>query len=101
MCHLQQGEAEIDLVLNEVLDHGVTEAELNKVKNQAESTLEFGEVEVMNRAMNLAFASLSGDPNLVNREAEIIQSVSREDIIRVAREMINEDNASVMYYKKK
>ncbi len=97
----EQGEEEVDRVLEDLLKDGVTAEELNKVKNQAESTLEFGEVEVMNRAMNLAFASLSGDPNLVNREAELIQAVTKEDLIRVAREMIREENASVMYYKMK
>jgi zinc protease len=97
----EQGEEEVDRVLAEILKEGVTTEELNKVKNQAESTLEFGEVEVMNRAMNLAFASLSGDPNLVNREAGLISKVTRDDLSRVAHEMIREENASVMYYKKK
>jgi zinc protease len=73
--------------------------ELEKVKNQAEATLEFGEVEVMSRATNLAFAALSGDPSLVNREAEMIRDVTHDDIVRVASEIVKESNASVLYYK--
>jgi zinc protease len=95
----EQAEAEIDRVVNEVLVTGPTDEELEKVKNQAEATLEFGEVEVMSRATNLAFAALSGDAALVNREAEMIRNVTHEDIIRVSREIIKEDNASVLYYK--
>ena len=53
----------------------------------------------MNRAMNLAFATLSGDPNLVNLESEKIQAVTTADIRRVAQEIFREENASVMYYK--
>ncbi|NOT75564.1 MAG: insulinase family protein [Cyclobacteriaceae bacterium] len=96
---LEKGEAEVDALIQEVLMHGVTPEELMKVKNQAESILAFDEIEVMNRAMNLAFAALSGDPNLVNKEAENIQSVTLEDIKRVAKEIFKEENASVMYYK--
>ena len=65
----------------------------------AESTIEFGEVEVMNRAMNLAFAKLSGDANLVNEEIGMIERVSLTDIQRVARQIILEENSCTLYYK--
>lgn len=96
---LEKGEAEVDAILLDVVENGITEEELTKVKNQAESMLAFDEVEVMNRAMNLAFAALSGDPNLVNLEAAKIDAVTIQDIKRVAREIFKEENSSVMYYK--
>jgi zinc protease len=95
---LKTAEAEVDALVNDIIEHGVEEEELEKVKNQAYSTLEFGEVEVMNRAMNLAFAKLSGDASLVNYEAERIREVSISDIQRVAGQVLREQNASVMYY---
>jgi zinc protease len=85
--------------VNEILVTGPTDEELEKVKNQAEATLEFGEVEVMSRATNLAFAALSGDASLVNQEAEMIRDVTHDDILRVSREIIKEENSSVLYYK--
>lgn len=96
---LEEAEQEVDELLGEVVAKGVTEEELEKVKNQALATLEFDEVEVMNRAMNLAFASLSGDAGLVNQEAEKIMAVTTADIKRVAQQMLREENASVMYYR--
>ena len=96
---LEQAEEEVDKVLRNIVENEVDEDELEKVKNQAESMLEFDEVEVMNRAMNLAFASLSGDPNLVNLEAQKIRSVTTEDIKRVAGEVFKEERSNVMYYK--
>jgi zinc protease len=96
---LKHAEKAVDEVIGEFISRGVKDEELEKVKNQAFSTLEFGEVEVMNRAMNLAFAKLSGDANYVNEEGKMIQSVSREDVMRVAREVLREDNASVLYYR--
>jgi zinc protease len=95
---LKEAEKEVDAILAQVVLEGVTTEELEKVKNQAEASLKFGEVEVMNRAMNLAFASLSGDANLVNREAEIMEGISLADMKRVAGSILREENASVMYY---
>lgn len=86
-------------VLDELIQNGPSEEELTKVKNQAEATIEFGETEVMNRAMNLAFARLSGDANLVNREIELVDSVTSSDIQRVGKMIVREENSSVLYYK--
>jgi zinc protease len=97
----EDAEHEINEIVDDVIRNGVSEAELEKVKNQAESTLEFGEIEVMNRAMNLAFAKLSGDANLVNEEGDRIDAVTREDIQRVAGSILQESNSSVMYYHAK
>ncbi|MCA6379987.1 MAG: insulinase family protein [Cytophagales bacterium] len=95
---LVEAEKEIDQVLQQVVAESVTTAELEKVKNQAEASLQFGEVEVLNRAMNLAFASLSGDPGLVNREAQLMERISAADLQRVASSILREENASVLYY---
>ncbi len=94
-----QAEGEIDRVVKELLESGPTAEELEKVKNQAEATLEFGEVELMNRATNLAFAALSGDPELVNRESEMIRQVTANDIVRVSRDVMRDENSSVLYYR--
>lgn len=98
---LSDAEAEVNAVINEVVANGTTEEELEKVKNQAYSTIEFGEVEVMNRAMNLAFAKLSGDAGMVNREGSDIQAVTLADIKRVAQQTLREENSNVMYYHAK
>ena len=96
---LDEAEKHLDEVVSKLLADGPSDEELEKVKNQAESSLEFGEVEVMNRAMNLAFGTLSGDPEFVNKESERIAAVTREDIRRQAREILQDRNANVMYYE--
>jgi len=80
------------------LNAGPKPDELQKVKNQAQTTLEFEKVEVINRAMNLAFAALSGDADLVNQESKKIEAVSSEDIMKAATEILDEKNSSVLYY---
>lgn len=98
---LKDAEAEVDEVLQQVVKDGITSQELEKVKNQAEASLKFGEVEVLNRAMNLAFASLSGNADLVNQEAAMMEKISLDDMQRVAKAILREENSSVMYYQAK
>ena len=96
---ISDAEHEVDEILDGIMKRGVTEAELQKVKNQAVSTIEFGEVEVINRAMNLAFAALSGDADLANQEEDKILAVTMDDVHRGANRLFKENNGSVMYYK--
>lgn len=96
---LEKAEAEVDDLLSKFVREGARPEELEKVKNQAEATLEFDKVEVMNRAMNLAFADLSGDADLVNKEGDKIKKVSLTDIKRVAEDILQEKNSSVMFYR--
>ncbi|MCZ8023574.1 MAG: pitrilysin family protein [Cyclobacteriaceae bacterium] len=95
----EQGEREVHNVL-EKLKQEIKEEELTKVKNQAQSSHVFGEIEVMNRAMNLAFASLSGDAGLVNKEADLIASVTKEELVSAAKSILREENCNVLYYLK-
>lgn len=96
---LEDAEREINKILEDVVHHGVTEEELEKVKNQAIATVEFGEVEVINRAMALAFAALSGNANLVNTEKEELSAVTVRDIHEAARVILREENSSVLFYR--
>lgn len=96
---LEKAEEEVNTIMNRLIQEGIKEEELEKVKNQATATLAFGEVEVMNRAMNLAFAKLSGNANLVNQEATKLERVTAQDIQRVASTILKESNASVLYYE--
>ncbi len=95
---LEAAEEEINDVIKVLVNEGPGKSELQKVKNQAQTTQEFEQVEVINRAMNLAFATLSGSTDLVNTEAKKIETVTREEVIRVSREIFDEKNSSVLYY---
>lgn len=96
---LTDAETNVDQVIQELVQKGPDAEELLKVKNQALTTLEFEKVEVLNRAMNLAFAALSGNIERINQEPDKIESVSREDILRVGAEVLRESNSSTLYYQ--
>jgi zinc protease len=97
---LEEADAAVESLLQEFIDQPVPEEELAKVKNQAEATLAFSEVELLNRAMNLAFAANVGDPDLVNKESELIQAVTADDVQKIARQILRKDNCSTLYYRR-
>jgi zinc protease len=96
---LIQAEEEVDAVLQQLKREGPTADELIKIKNQAASAHAFGNVEVINRAMNLAQSAWLGNPDLVNTELALINQVTREDVMRVTNTVWQEENASVLYYE--
>jgi zinc protease len=96
---IEEGDAAIQDVLNDFLKNPISEEELAKVKNQAESTLVFSEVELLNRAMNLAFAANAGNVEYANQESAKIQAVTRDGLMNQARTILTKENCSTMYYR--
>lgn len=96
---LETAEAAIWRVIAELKADGVAERELQKIKNKAEANLTFSELNVLNKAINLAFYELLGDAALINEEILQYQRVDAAAIQRVAREVLTEENCSQLYYR--
>ena len=96
---LEEADKAITAEIEAIVKEGVTVSELEKVKNQAISSVAFGEMELLNRAMHLAFAANLGDPNLANKEIESINAVTAESVIQAAKEILRPENCSTLYYK--
>ncbi len=96
---LERAENAIQEIVSEIMEKGIPEAELNKVKNQAESSQVFSEVELLNRAMNLAFYANMGDAEAVNRETEYIAAITPESIHAMAQNVLKSENSSTLLYK--
>ncbi|GAB3929102.1 M16 family metallopeptidase [Larkinella terrae] len=96
---LEEADAAIESVLNEVISQTMSEDELAKVKNQAEASLVFSEVELLNRAMNLAYAANAGNADWVNQETERIQAITPDDIQRTASQLLRKENRSTLFYR--
>lgn len=96
---LEQAEEDVDKIVSSLVKEGIESVELEKMRNQAETMIELDEVEVMNRAMNLAFASLSGNTDRVNTERELMNNITKEDIHRIAREILRDENSCTLYYR--
>ncbi len=97
---IEDGEKAVDEIIEELLSESVPEQELSKVKNQAESTMAFDEVELLNKAMNLATYTLLGDTELINREADKVAAVTPGDIDAVRHKILRKENSNTLYYHK-
>ena len=95
---MEDAEKAIEEELNHIIDNGVDAIELEKVKNRVESQIEFAEMEVLHKAMSLAYAELLGDANLVNTEKSLYQKVSAAEIQNEAKNILRKENCSTLYY---
>jgi predicted Zn-dependent peptidase len=96
---LEEADTAIEELIAELVNNKVDESELQKVKNQSESTLAFAEVELLNRAMNLAFAANAGNAEWCNQDAEKIAAVTPESLQIMAKHILRKENSSTMYYR--
>lgn len=73
--------------------------EMEKVKNRYESTSVFSNTNILNKAMNLAFYELLGNPGLINTEVDEYRKVTREMVKEATERYFNPLNCSTLYYK--
>ena len=97
---LEAAEKALDAALEQFVNSGIQEADLQRVKNQAESSLVFGEVEVLNRAMNLAMAANAGNVDFVNMEADQIAAVPLADLQFWADKLFVRGKKNTLLYRK-
>ncbi len=95
---MKVAEAAINAELEKLQQEGITEAELEKVKNKTESAMAFEDMSVMNRAASIAMYELLGDANLINTELSKYQAVTANQILEESRIIFKENNCSTMYY---
>ena len=93
----EEVENEINAIIKGVQED-VTLAEIEKVKNQSEASMIFERIEVLERCISLAYADILEDVDLVNKELDLILDVTKEQILEQAKEILREENASVLYY---
>jgi zinc protease len=90
-------EALLDEELQKLLADGVTEAELTRAKNQQRAGFIRGLQTAMGRAETLQqYALYHGDPAVVRTDLDRYQAVTRDDVLRVARQYLRPDNRAVV-----
>lgn len=95
---LEQAEAAIWKELSKIRSSPITEMELQKWKNKAESSLVFSELTAMSKALNLAYFEALGDADRINYEAGLYNQLTAADIQQCANAFLCESNCSVLHY---
>jgi zinc protease len=73
--------------------------EMEKVKNKFESSTVFSNTSILNKAINLSFYELLGNPELINQEVDAYRMVSQKMVIEAARRYFIPSNCCTLYYK--
>ncbi len=73
--------------------------ELQKLKNKMESSLLFSEMNILNKAINLAFFELIDNVDMINQEAAAYQKINVQEIQDVACKLLTKENCSTLYYE--
>jgi zinc protease len=96
--NMEEAEKAIDEQISLITANKIEDRELTKVKNRLESQIIFSEIEVLHKAMNLAYYELLGDANLINEEVNHYLKINATDIYEHANELFTSENSSVLYY---
>jgi zinc protease len=90
-------ESLLDEEIQKLLRDGVTEAELQRAKNQQRAGLIRGLQTAMGRAETLQrYALYNGDPNALHEDIRRFDAVTRDDVLRVARQYLRPENRAVV-----
>ena len=98
---MQQAEKAIDTEIEKLKTNMVSDSELRKVKNKVISAHMFSELNVLNKAMNLATSELIGDANLVNKQIDFYEAVIKDEIQTIAQGVFRKENSNTLYYHAK
>lgn len=79
-------------------DELVEPYELSKIKNKIISLLQYSELSILNKAINLSHFELLGNAAWINNQAEMYEKITPEDIQRVSNEYFTEQNCNSLVY---
>jgi zinc protease len=88
-------EREIDAVLEKVKSELISERDLQKAKNQIESTFIFAQDSIFGQAMKIGSYEAVGGWRWMDSYLDGIRKVTREDIRRVAKQYLDRDRRTV------
>lgn len=87
---------ELDILCNEYIE----DRELTKLKNKMEIQKLTSEIDIIERAMVLAYYEMLGDASKVNTDFKKYLAVTKEMIQKTAKQLFAPNNRSVIRYKK-
>jgi zinc protease len=88
-------EREIDGLLEKIKSELISERELQKAKNQIESSYIYAQDSIFGQAMKIGYYEAAAGWRMMDAYLDGIQRVSREDIRRVARQYLDRDRRTV------
>lgn len=92
-------ETEVDKLIKQVQDQGVSDQDFAKLQNIMENNLVSGNSSMAGIAQNLAESHvIFGDTEYINKEMEMYSKVTKADLQRVAKKYLDLNGRVVLYY---
>jgi len=98
---ITEAEENVRMVVDELKSGIISDEEMEKVKNRFESSHVISNTSILNKAMNISYYELLGNPGLINLEVERYRAVSREMVRDAAIKYLNNNNSSTLHYLSK
>jgi predicted Zn-dependent peptidase len=95
---IKVAEKAIEDEIKKLQQEGISDTELEKVKNKTESAMAFEDMSLMNRASSIAMYENLGDADLINTELSKYHAVTAEEISAQTHLIFNENNCNTLYY---
>lgn len=95
---IEEADKAVEECLQQVVAEKISDEELTKVHNKIESYLAFGETNILNRVMNLAYFEMLGNAAAVNDEIKKYTSVTADDIQKVAADIFRKEKSNTLKY---
>ena len=95
---LQEADNMVNEVINGLLNPKDIGEEMEKVKNKFESSTVFSRTSILNKAANLSFFELLGDPELINNEADAFRNVTPMMVSETVSKYFMKSNCSTLNY---
>ncbi|MCQ2203485.1 MAG: insulinase family protein [Bacteroidales bacterium] len=95
---MEEAENGIRNVVKELISDGISDYDLQKIKNRRESKTVLKQLSGQVLARTLAEYEVLGDVDLINKEPEILNSISGEEMCSTLAHTIRKENESILYY---
>lgn len=95
---METAEAAIWHEIDDLLQHGITPEELEKVRNKFETNFMKERANRQKLAAQLAFYEMLGNAEWAEQEVEAYRSVTQDQLMNICQRVLRREKASVLYY---
>lgn len=95
---VDQANQAVEIEIENLLKQKIQTSELEKVINKITSVLLYSKMNILNKAMNLAYYECLGDIERINTEIDYYKNLHVDDVFSVGNQLFTSDNCSDLFY---
>lgn len=100
-ANIKEADKAIEREIQKFINESISDREIQKIKNKAESRILFSEISYQGKAGNMALFEFMGNVDMINNEVNFYRNINESKIRECARKIFNKNNCSTLLYLKK